>query len=186
MEDQQIITEYLKGNEAAFSLLVGKYTQPIFSFIFQLVGNQAVAEDLTQECFVKVWKNLSRYNQTASVKTWIYIIARNTAYDYLKKKKEVTFSQFIDDEGNNPLEAIDDENPLPDELMEKKDLAEQIEKKLQQLPANYRVLLLMHYREDFSLSEIALIFGKSYNTIKSQHHRALVSLRKILTAEEVL
>ena len=124
---------------------------------------------------------MRRFDQTKSFKTWAFTIAKNTAYDYLKKKKNLPFSKFVDDQGYNRLEEIGGETVLPDELLARADIAKDFEKKLEKIPADYRVILVMRYKDDFSLSEIAEILGKPYNTIKSQHQRALKSLKKELS-----
>ncbi len=79
------------------------------------------------------------------------------------------------------MEKISEEKPLPDEILMRQDLEGELEKKLQELPDVYRVILTMRYKDDFSLQEIAEILNVSYNTIKSQHARALASLRKLLS-----
>lgn len=176
--DKQIIKEYLSGDEAAFSELVKKYLKPVYNFIFRLVNDRDVAEDLTQDTFVKVWKNFHRYNQARSFRTWLFTIAKNTTFDYFKKKKEIPFSRFMDEEGESWLENIEDENFLPDEILERKNLAEEFEKILSKIPLYYRVILLLHYKEEFSLHEIAEILDEPYNTIKSRHQRGIIKLKK--------
>jgi RNA polymerase sigma-70 factor (ECF subfamily) len=202
--DEKLVEDYLTGNEIAFEKLLDRYLKPIYNFLFRIIGDQAVAEDLSQDTFLKVWKNLhkfdpqrnrfkSRQNEEdkklapyrtagsgSGFRTWLFAIAKNTAFDYLKKKKEIPFSAAADEEGENWLENIADENFLPDELLERKDLAKEIEKILKKIPVHYRTILLLHYKEDFSLHEIAEILGEPYNTIKSRHQRGLISLKNML------
>ena len=179
--DKKIIQEYLDGSEAAFSDLVKKYLKPVYNFVYRLAYDRDTAEDLTQETFLKVWKNLERYNPEKNFKTWLFTIAKNTAFDYLKKKKEIPFSRFTDEEGENWLENVMDEDVLPDEILARSDLAEGLEKILEKLPPHYRAILLLHYKEDFTLHEIAEILGEPYNTVKSRHQRGLVKLKELLT-----
>jgi len=70
---------------------------------------------------------------------------------------------------------------LPDEILNRADLAEELEKKLEQIPVPYKMILILHYKEDLSFQEISEVLGKPYNTIKSQHSRALRALKNILT-----
>ena len=178
--ERQIIEKYLSGEEAAFSELVKKYLKPIYNFIFRFVYDRDIAEDLTQETFVKVWKNLKKYDPDKKFKTWIFTIAKNTTFDYFKKKKEIPFSSFADEEGESWLENIEDENFLPDEILERKNIAEELDKILQKLPPHYRAILILYYKEEFSLHEIAEILGEPYNTVKSRHQRGLNKLKKEL------
>jgi len=178
--DKQLVEEFLNGNDLAFERLLKKHLKPLYNFLYQLTGDSLVAEDLTQITFVKSWKNLRRYDNSKNFKVWIFAIAKNTAYDWFKKKKTIPFSSFIDGEGNNKLENISDKNILPDEILNRKNIAEELEKKLQELPEHYRLVLTLHYKEDFSLSEISEILKISCNTAKSQHLRGLMKLKKLL------
>ncbi len=175
--DEKIIQEYLGGEEAAFSELVKKYLKPVFNFTFRLVNNRDAAEDLTQETFVKAWKNIKRYNPNKKFRTWLFAIAKNAAFDWLKKKKEIPFSTFEDEEGNNALKNISSDEILPNEILERENIAEELENILQKLPLPHRTVLLLHYKEDFSLHEIAEILDEPYNTIKSRHQRGLLKIK---------
>ena len=180
VEDKKLIEEYLDGDDSAFSKLLDLYLKPAYNFLYRFTGDAAITDDLTQETFIKVWKNLKRFDQSKNFKTWLFTIAKNTAFDYLKKKKTIPFSNFTDDQGNNYLENVGEESSLPDELLERKDLARELDKQLKKLSKQYELILVMRYKDDFSLFEIAEILGLPYNTIKSQHARALAGFKKIL------
>jgi RNA polymerase sigma-70 factor, ECF subfamily len=179
-DDKKLIAKFLDGDESAFEELLSKYLKPVYNFLYQLTSDKSALDDLTQETFIKVWKNIRKFDKDRNFKTWIFTIAKNTAYDYFKKKKTIPFSNFVDEEGNNKLENIADENIFPDELLIRNDSAKLIEEKLRELPEHYRLILTLHYKEDFSLSEIAEILKIPYNTVKSQHQRGLIKLRKLL------
>jgi RNA polymerase sigma-70 factor, ECF subfamily len=181
--DNKIIDDSLSGDEKAFAEIVKIYLKAIYNFVFRLTGDRDAAEDLTQETFVKAWKKLKSFDQSKSFKTWLFTIAKNTTFDWLKKKKEIPFSNFADEEGESWLENVADENILPDEILERSDLADELEKILEKIPPHYRVILLLHYKEDFSLHEIAEILDEPYNTIKSRHQRGLIKLKKALIFE---
>jgi RNA polymerase sigma-70 factor, ECF subfamily len=183
LADCKLIDIFLAGEEPAFSELVKKYLKPVYNFIFRLVYDRDSAEDLTQETFLKAWKNMKRFDPDKSFKTWLFTIAKNTAFDYLKKKKEIPFSNFTDEEGENWLENIADENFLPDELLELKNISEELDAILEKLPWHYRAILILHYKEDFSLHEIAEILDEPYNTIKSRRQRGLAILKKLFSGE---
>ena len=181
--ENRIIERIFSGDEESFAEIVKIYLKPIYNFLYRLIGDRDAVEDLTQETFVKVWKNLKRFDRKRNFKTWIFTIAKNTAFDWLKKKKEIPFSIFTDEEGGSWLENVADENILPDEILERKNIAEELDKILQKIPPHYRATLLLCYKEDFFLHEIAEILGEPYNTIKSRHQRGLKMLRKALTNE---
>jgi RNA polymerase sigma-70 factor, ECF subfamily len=182
--ENRIIENIFSGDEDAFAEIVKVYLNQIFNFVFRLIGDRDAAEDITQETFVKAWKNLKRFDQSKSFKTWLFTIAKNTTYDWLKKKKEIPFSSFADEEGESWLENISSDEILSDEILERSDLADEFEKILEKIPVHYRAILLLHYKEDFSLHEIAEILGEPYNTIKSRHQRGLLNLKKLLEEEK--
>lgn len=179
-EDSLLVDNYINGKEEAFEKLLNKYLKPVYNFIFRLTSDRSAADDLTQDTFVKAWRNIGSFSRDKKFKTWLFTIAKNTAFDYFKKKKAIPFSNFADEEGNSELDNLSDNEILPDELLAKADSAELIEKKLSEIPDPYRIILLLHYKEDFSLSEIAKILDKPYNTVKSRHQRALAKLKRIL------
>lgn len=180
IKDEQLIVRFLRGNDNAFELLLNRYLKSIYNFTYRLTKDPSAADDLTQEVFLKVWKNLKRFDQSKKFKVWLFSIARNTTYDYFKKKKTIPFVFFEDGEGSNKMDYLADDKILPNELLIKADLANNLNKFLKKIPEKYRIVLIMHYKDDFSLKEIAEILKKSYNTVKSQHQRGLRMLRKLL------
>lgn len=179
-KDEKLVARFIKGDKNAFSLLIERYLKQIYNFIYRLVGDPHTAEDLSQEVFLKVWKNISRFDQNRSFKTWLFTIAKNTAYDFLKKKKSLPFSYFEREETRNKIYEMPDNALSPAKVSENSDLARNIEGKLKKIPPYYRTILLLHYKNDFSLIEIANILQKPYNTIKSQHQRALRRFKKLM------
>jgi len=177
INDEQLVARFLAGEDEAFEQLVKRHLKPIYNFLYQLTRDYSALDDLSQETFIKVWKNIARFDQNRSFKAWIFSIARNTAYDFLKKKKSLPFSFFKNAEGNNKLDQISDGRPLPDKIAETKDLGKNLREKLKNIPTRYRTILLLHYKEEFSLNEIAKIINKPLNTVKSYHRRALLKLK---------
>jgi RNA polymerase sigma-70 factor (ECF subfamily) len=179
-DDKKLVADFLNGDDGAFEQLLGKYLKPVYNFLYQLTNDKSALDDLAQESFIKAWKNIKKFDKDRNFKTWLFTIAKNTAYDYFKKKKAIPFSSFANEEGDNKLENIIDESIFPDELLMRADAANILEEKLQELPEHYRIILTLHYIEDFSLTEIAEILKIPYNTAKSQHQRGLLKLRKLL------
>lgn len=173
---------YLKGDESAFSMLTRRHLTGVYSFIVRFVGNAEEADDITQETFLKAWKSLKKYNQSSSkFKTWLFRIARNSAIDFLRKKKHVPFSQFETEGGVNVLtETVADTEELPDVLLMKLEDAKEVHATLELLPYKPREILLLYYTNDLTFEEIGEILGEPANTVKSRHRRALLALRKIL------
>lgn len=180
--DEELVAAAATGEEEAFNELVSRHLRDVYSFALRLVGHKEEAEDISQETFVKVWKNIKKYDSRSSkFKTWLMRIARNTCVDHLRKQKSVPFSQFESDEGENALiEGLTDEAPLQDELVALSQDAEMLERALGELAPRSREILLLRYQDGLSFAEAAVVIGASQNTIKSRHRRALHQLRDIL------
>lgn len=178
--DRQLIANFLAGDEKSFETLVKGYLPAVHNFLRQMISDQAVLDDLAQETFIKAWKNLRRFDAEKKFKTWLFTIAKNTAFDFFRKKKTIPFSDFTDEEGYNFLENMPEDKILPDEILARADPSASFEKKMQELPTIYRTLLTLRYKEDFSLLEIAEILQLPYNTVKSRHKRGLFKLKEII------
>ena len=181
--DAKLIAAYLADeDEAALAALIERYLKPVYGFVQRMAGSTD-AEDITQEIFVKVWKNLKKYRSGQSFKTWLYAIARNSCIDFLRKKKSIAFSDFENEEGDNWLaETLADPEPLPDETLARAQNEQLLENLLNQLSPLYREVLILHYNEHFTFEEIGAALGKPLNTVKSQHRRGLAILRRMLDA----
>ncbi|MCX6751400.1 MAG: sigma-70 family RNA polymerase sigma factor [Candidatus Nomurabacteria bacterium] len=190
-KDEEIIVLYKNGEEEVFKSLINRYASPLYNFVARLTDRTS-APDIVQKTFIKVWKNLHNFDSSrASFKTWVFTIAKNTATDFLRKsgsasggKKSINFSD-IEKENNNEenisfSENIPDENLLPDVVLQKLQDSELLNKTLEKLSVYDRTILILHYQEDMTFEEIGKILEKSLNTVKSQHRRAIISLRKML------
>ncbi len=178
-EDHILIQKYLEGDEHSLKILIEKYTSSIYNFTSRFIKDTQT-EDVVQEVFIKVWKKLESFDMGKSqFKTWIFIIARNTVTDYLRKRKVVMFSS-LDKEEENFGDNIEDEIILPDEALEKLQDKEMLNKVINELKGEYRLVLTLHYQEDMSFKEIGVVLGKPMNTVKSYHHRALKALHQRL------
>lgn len=176
--DSQIIADYLNGDKQSLDVLFKRYLKPIYSFIYGYIGNAQDAEDIAQEAFVKVWRNLRKFDQGKNFKTWLFTIAKNICLDFFKKKKTIPFSAFDNEEGDNTIaETIADPAPLPQELLEKGGLARMLNLAMKKLSPKYRAVLLLYYNDHFNFREIAEILDEPLHTVKSRHRRALIQLR---------
>jgi RNA polymerase sigma-70 factor (ECF subfamily) len=182
--DAQLVIAYKEdGREAAMTTLVNRYVTLVYNLIVRLVGDRREAEDLTQETFMKMWKALSRFDTEKNFKTWIFAIARNTAIDYLRKKKPILFSRLNseNEDGETRFEDnLTDDNVLPDEAFEKKEMAGGLEKALQTLSLDERTIIVLHESDEMTFEEIADVLSKPMNTVKSRYRRALQKLRGVI------
>ncbi len=180
--EAQLIAKYFAGDEKSLEILIKSYLKPIYNFVYRYVGNEQDAEDITQEVFIKVWRNLKKFDQGKSFKTWIFSIAKNASIDWLRKKKAIPFSNFEDEEKENLLtNTLVDSTPLPNEILERINITERLNVAMGQLIPKYCMVLSLRYNNHFTFREIAEILREPLNTIKSRHRRALIQLRKLLS-----
>lgn len=184
--DEQLIDEYLDGNEKALATLVDRHLANAYNFAFNLVNDNQAANDITQEAFIKAWKNIRGFKRGSSFQTWLFAITRNVAIDWLRKRKEVTFSAFENKEGVNVLtETLADTNLLPDELLARAEDVRFVEMLLEELDPLYRDVLKLRYSSNMTFEEIGEALKRPLYTVKSQHRRALIALRRSLEAKSV-
>ncbi len=176
--DEQLVSQYLRNDEQALEILIQRYLKPIYSFVYQYVSNEQEAEDITQEVFIKAWRNLKKFDPQRKFKTWIFTIAKNTCFDWWKKKRAIPFSIFDNKEGFSLARTIQDPDPLPNELLERKNLKTTLNKALETLSSKYRLVLSLRYNNDFTFREIAEILEEPINTIQSRYRRGVTLLRK--------
>jgi len=192
--DAQLISDYLKsGNQEPLEILIKKYLKPVYNFAYRFVGDSKEAEDITQEVFIKMWRNLHKFNPEKNLapyrtecpgsgfKTWIFAIAKNTAIDWLKKKKTVPFSSFENEKGENFLLAgLASLDPLPDEISCRLESRAKLALATESLSPRYKTVLSLYYDNQLNFREIAERLGESLNTAKSRHRRALIKLKQCL------
>jgi RNA polymerase sigma-70 factor, ECF subfamily len=181
--DSALVASFLRGDGESFAALVDRHMPMVYKFAYRYTGNADATNDIVQDVFIKVWKNIKKFDQQKNFKTWLLTITKNTALDAIKRKKAVLFSA-IEDDGENDLGAFLApyvENPdLPDRLIDRKYAKEELDRALGTLTPSYRSVLMLRYADDMKFREIAAALQEPIDTIKSKHRRALIALRKAL------
>ena len=134
--------------------------------------------------FLRIWKNLKKYRKEENFRTWIFSIARNAAIDFLRKKKSIIFSDLENESGIPAEEIFENSEPLPDEIISFAEDKKILDKLMNKLPLFYREVLFLYYNNNFTFDEIGKIMNKPLNTVKSQHRRALIELKRLLLTEK--
>jgi RNA polymerase sigma-70 factor, ECF subfamily len=181
--DAQLVAAALSGNEGGFSILLERHLPMVYKFVYRYAGNADDANDIAQETFIKVWKHLKRFDAQKNFKTWVLTIAKNTALDFLKKKKPLLFSKIEEQENGldaflAPYVAGADS---PEQVFETKNTKKELEASLLDIPPSYRTVLVLRYNEHLKFREIAEMLGEPIDTVKSKHRRGLLLLRKVIT-----
>lgn len=178
-DDKAIIYKYLKGDQRALEFLVKKYIKPIYSFVYRNVGDVEAAEDITQEVFIRVWKNIRKFDLNKDFKPWIFQIAKNASIDYLRKRKTIPFSRFENSHGQNMLtETLAQKGPG---LIESLNTKTEFEKTISGLSEEDKNLMQLRHSQGMSFKEIAQKMNSSINTIKSRYRRTIKNMQKKAT-----
>ena len=179
--DAQLIELYMEGNFKALDGIIYRYSQPIFRFVFHTINNTEETNDIVQETFIKVWKNIRKFDQKKSFRTWLFTIAQRTMIDFLRKRRNVNFSESNRDNSEIPFEeTIPDEELIASEILEKTEDIELVKTALSQISIENRSIILLHNGEEMTFKEISEIFNKPINTIKSQYRRSLISVKNYI------
>ncbi len=174
--DQTYIDKVLKGDTNAFSILVERYKSMVFTLALKMVKNREEAEEISQDTFIKAFKNLSKFKGDSKFSTWLYKIGYRTSLDYLKKNKEKYNTDTIDEITINKIKST--EGIL--EGIERKERAEVINSCMLTLPEDERSILWMFYFEELSLKEIIDVTDFSEANVKVKLHRARKRLLSIV------
>lgn len=172
LSDKELVEKSVQGDIHAFEQLLFRYEKQVFYYILKFINQKENAQDVTQETFIKVYRSLKTFDPEYKFKTWLYTIATNTTYDWLrkdKKNKEV----FIIDNPDSHFETIDERASYKE--IEDKEL---LEKLMQNLKPAYKSALLLYYYDGMKYEEIAQILGVPINTVKTYLSRAKAQLQK--------
>jgi len=180
IEDSEILEKFSveKTQNEAFNLLLQKYQQKIYWHIRRLVIDHDDADDLVQETFVKVWKNLQNFRSDSQLYTWIYRIATNESITFLNRKKN---------RNNISLDEVNSE--LAETLASSSYFdGDKIQRKLQQavltLPEKQRIIFNMKYFDDMKYEEISAVLGTTVGALKASFHIAVKKIESILINED--
>ncbi|MDN5212113.1 sigma-70 family RNA polymerase sigma factor [Fulvivirgaceae bacterium BMA12] len=176
MEDKEILTKFKnpESKNYAFNLLVRKYQEKIYWLIRKMVIDHDDADDLVQEVFIKVWKNLDKFKEASQLYTWIYRIATNECLTFLNKKRKRFFLSIVDVE----KELVDKINNSP--MLDGEEIQKQLQKALLKLPDKQRLVFNMKYYEEMKYEQIAAITGTSIGSLKASYHHAVKKIEEIL------
>ena len=177
IEDKELYRRYLNGQKEAFEEIVMKYKDKLIYFISKYTNNIYVAEDISQDVFVYILLNKDKYDFKYSLKTYLYIIAKCRAINYLKKESRLIRM-------DNQEQLYKDSKNLEDEILDKV-IDNRIKDNIKKLKPNYQTVLELNLIEGFKYKEIAIILNKNIGEIKILLHRAKKKLKKLLEEEGI-
>jgi RNA polymerase sigma-70 factor (ECF subfamily) len=182
--DAEIMLAVAAGDEAGYNYLVGKYHRQIIHFLFRMVRNEAIAEELAQEVFLRVYRSRESYRAEAKFSTWLYRIATNLAVNHARDTKYERTAQTLEldapdaESGSTPEVADDDPNVEQRMLREERMAA--IRGQVAALPERQRMAVLMHKYQEMDYRQIGEVLKLSESATKSLLFRAYQTLRERL------
>jgi RNA polymerase sigma-70 factor, ECF subfamily len=182
--DAQMMLRVKAGDQSAFDYLVAKYRRPMVSFMYRMARNTAAAEDLAQEVFLRVYRSRGNYEASAKFTTWLYRIATNLAVNHARdtrhERPEVTVSLDEPDEDSGTTLELPDGNLTAEQAMVRRERLLAIRRKVEALPEQQRLAVIMHKYQQMDYKQIAEVLKKSESATKSLLFRAYETLREQL------
>jgi RNA polymerase sigma-70 factor (ECF subfamily) len=184
LSDAEVMLRVRAGDESAFAFLVQKYRRPMLSFMYRMVHNQAAAEDLAQEVFLRVYRSRETYTANAKFSTWLYRIATNLAVNHARDTRhdrpEVSMSLDAPDTETGLMPDLPDGTPNVEENILRRERLAAIRSHVQALPERQRMAVIMHKYQGMDYRQIAEVLHLSESATKSLLFRAYESLREKL------
>ena len=175
-KDQLYINKVINGDASAFAYLVDTYKNMVFSLAYKMTKNKEEAEEVSQDTFIKAFKNLSNFKGDSKFSTWLYRICYHTTLDAIKKNKKNNYTFEINEVTYNQIQSV--ETIL--QGIERKERSVIMDKCLMKLPDEERSILWMFYYDELSLKEIIEVTNFSEANLKVKLHRARKKLLKIV------
>jgi RNA polymerase sigma-70 factor (ECF subfamily) len=176
-DDQQVVNRVLRGDVNAFASLVQRYQKPMYNLMFRVTRSEDEAAELTQEAFIRTYRNLERFQQGRRFFPWLYAIGLNIARDHVRKDKSYRELNVARD----PEHLSGRSNPGEEQhrLGESLDFL-RLEKALRELPLIYREAVVLRYHQELSMRDVARALSVSVSAAKMRVARGLEMLRQVL------
>jgi RNA polymerase sigma-70 factor, ECF subfamily len=184
--DAELMLGFQAGDQIAFRRLFDRHKGRVVNYCYRFCGQPALAEELAQETFLRVYKAAHRYRPRARFKTWLFKIATNVCLNEMRRShyrnRFETLEEFHESENSHPETEGTPAADRPDERLEQAERQQMILRAIAQLPAEQRAALLLRVEQDFSYQQIGRQLGRSENHVKTLIYRGRQKLKKALAA----
>lgn len=176
--DAELMLRVREGDEPSFVILLEKHRNSVIHFLYRMIQNQAIAEELAQEVFLRVYRSRESYEPTAKFTTWLFRITTHLALNHVRDRRKDKLHDSLDEklEDSAPRQLADRVANIEERLLRDARLGE-IRQAIEQLPEKQRGAVLMHKYQEMEYSQIAGILGCSESAVKSLLFRAYEALR---------
>jgi len=177
--DAQLMLRVKDGDEDSFRVLLEKHRNPVVHFVYRMVQDRAVSEELAQEVFLRVYRSRATYEPTARFTTWLFRIATHVALNSLRDGRNERRHERLDDtrDGEMPAREVSDKLPSAEQRLVYQVRLQEVRDAIALLPEKQRAAVLMHKYEEMEYSQIATVLECSESAVKSLLFRAYESLR---------
>jgi len=172
---RDLVTRVCQGDQEAFRLIFDRYSRPVIGFIYDMVSDRELAEELTQETFVRAFRAIHRMKPETKLSTWLFGIARNVARESLRARTRANMQVALEHES---VMDVSDHKPVPVDRLLSKELNELIRRALEALDDDKRLVFTLKVFHQCSYEEIAEITGFSLAKLKTDLHRARAEMRR--------
>ncbi|MDQ3072380.1 MAG: sigma-70 family RNA polymerase sigma factor [Bacteroidota bacterium] len=185
ISDEELVTQYLAGNEACLRVLINRHKTRIYTSIFLLVRERYLAEDIFQDTFVKIIDTLKKgnYHEKGKFLQWALCIARNLVMDHFRKSKKVPL--IVDSDGNDVLDYVCGTEENREDQIIRDQTESKVRQLIQHLPEEQREVLILRHYADMNFKEIAQLTGVSINTALGRMRYALSNMRKLIEKHQI-
>ncbi|WP_299111421.1 sigma-70 family RNA polymerase sigma factor [uncultured Winogradskyella sp.] len=186
IQDAELVSNYINGNENALSILIERHKQKIYSFIYSKVYDRDVTEDVFQDTFIKVIRTLKRgkYNEEGKFLPWVMRIAHNLVIDHFRKNKRMP--KFDNTGEFSIFSVLSDSSLNAEKTIIKNQVESDVRRIIEELPEDQKQVLLMRMYQDMSFKEISERTGVSINTALGRMRYALINMRKVIEQNNII
>lgn len=176
--DVELMLRVRDGDTTCFALLLERHRGPVVNFLYRMVLNQAVAEELAQDVFLRVYRSRASYEPTAKFTTWLFRIATHLALNYIRDGKSEKGTGSLDEDVGDGLSIqVPDQSATVEQRMIREAKLQEVRSAIEQLPAKQKAAVLMHKYQEMEYSQIAGVLSCSESAVKSLLFRAYETLR---------
>lgn len=172
-EDISLVEEILNGNIDSFNILINKYELIVLKFVYGIIKDKEASEDITQEVFITIYNKLYQYDKNYKFSNWLLQIAKNKAFDYVRKFKRVYEANIEECIGAKDLE------PSPEDKLEYKETKELVRSFINNLDEIDRQIFILRYSSEKTFCEISVILGINESTIKRRYYKGKAAFFKL-------
>ncbi|MBB6218694.1 RNA polymerase sigma-70 factor (ECF subfamily) [Anaerosolibacter carboniphilus] len=173
MTDEEIVKRIIQGDHEMFPQLIDRYKDKIFALVYRYTNDYGEAQDIAQEVFIKIYKQMHTFRFQSKVSTWLYRVATNSCIDWSRKRKTKQDTTYLINE-----ELVMDQERGPEQLMILNEQREAVRDVINRLPENYKLLIIMYHFQNMRYKEISEVLDMPMKTIETGLYRARAMIKK--------